>query len=160
MWLISYFMKKPASSLLKARILPEIDRATSLHDERLLSYFEAVNYLLTTYTTDDPTAHTIKELELYKQVPGISPASYAKRLYTKALRCGIVSKEKVLKSLFVEILVESVCDNMRVYLGQHSHAPLKDLARYVDTLIKIADRNVKNKLVVEGQNDSFHCKAY
>lgn len=32
---------------------------------------------------------------------------------------------------------------MPVYLGQHQRAPLKELARSADTLMKIADMSVK-----------------
>lgn len=49
---------------------------------------------MTRCETDDIVAREIKELEYYKQAPGVSAALYAKRLYIKALRCGIVIEEK------------------------------------------------------------------
>lgn len=82
-------------------------------------------------------------MESDKQAPEVSAAFYAKRLYTKALRCGIVYEEKRVKLLFVKGLDESACDNLRVYLGQHPGAPLTELARCTDTLIMIADRSVR-----------------
>lgn len=68
--------------------------ATELHDERLSSYIKIVNFLLSTFVTDDIIAREIKKSESYKQNPGVSASLYAKRLYTKALGCGIVYEEK------------------------------------------------------------------
>lgn len=62
-------------------------------------------------------------------MPSVSAALYAKWLYTKALRCEIVYKEKRVKMLFAAELDELVWDNMRVYLGQHPRATLTGLAR-------------------------------
>lgn len=45
--------------------------------------------------------------------------------------------------MFAEELDESTCDYMGVYSRQHPLAPLTDLARYADTLIETADRNVR-----------------
>lgn len=43
---VLYFMKKSASSSLEGRLSPKKIRATRLHEERLSSYVEGVNYLL------------------------------------------------------------------------------------------------------------------
>lgn len=83
--------------------MPKKVCATVLKDEKLLSYVEDLNYLLRTYATKDIIAHPIKKLDSYRHEPGeTSAVLYAKRLYTMALRCGIVYKEKGVKLLFVE----------------------------------------------------------
>lgn len=87
-------MKKPASSFSKVRLLPKKIRATGMYDERSTSSVQVVNYLSTMYATDDIIAYVIGKLGSYKQAPEVSAALHAKRLCTKALRCGIVYKDK------------------------------------------------------------------
>lgn len=58
---------------------------------------KVVNYLLPKYATVDIIARAMKELESYKQPPGVSVALYTKRLYTKVLRWGIVYEKKGVK---------------------------------------------------------------
>lgn len=139
MWLFPHFMKKPASSSLSARLSSRKSKSSGLHDERLSSYVEVVNFMLATYATDDVIARAVKTLENYKQLPGMAPTDFAKRLYTKALRCGMVYEEKRVKSLFVEGLEDAVCDNVRLYWSRNPSEPLTQLARYADTVTKIAD---------------------
>lgn len=88
-------------------------------------------------------AHTIKEWEPYKPAPVVSAALYSKKLYSKALRCGIVYPEKRIKSWFDEALGESICENMRVILKKHPYAPMTEPTRYPDRLTKIADGSLK-----------------
>lgn len=95
-------MKKSVPSFLKVRFSLEKICATELHDGTIFNYIEVVNYLLTTYTTDDTTAHATKKLGSHKQAAEVLTASYTNRLYTKALRCRIVYEERRLKSFFVE----------------------------------------------------------
>lgn len=111
---ISNFMKKPASLSLETELWPFKRHATGLHDEELSSYIKVFKYLLALYATDDIITKAIKELERYKQLSGTSAAFYVKRLYLKALCCGIANEEKRVKSLFVEDTDEKICDNMRV----------------------------------------------
>lgn len=42
-WLVSYFMKKPASFSMEARRLPGNIRATAQHDARFSSYIKVLN---------------------------------------------------------------------------------------------------------------------
>lgn len=92
---------------------------------------------MSTYATDEIITPSIKEFKSHEQVPGISSAVYAKRLHTKALRSGIVYEEKHVKSLLIEGIDDSICYNMRVRLGRYPRAPLIELTRKVDTLMKI-----------------------
>lgn len=140
--LFSYFMKKPESLSLEARLSPKMRYGKGLHDKRLFSYLEIINYTSARYATDDNMARAIKDLESYYQCLEISAALYAKRLYIKALRNKIFYKEKRVRPLFVEGLGEPVCVNMHVNLRQHPRAPFIELARYADVLTKIADRIV------------------
>lgn len=91
----------------------------------------------------DIIAQVIKELEFYKQGPRVSAALNAIRLYTNGLRCEIVYEKKKFESSFIEGLDESICCNIRVYLGHHPRAQVTELFSYVDILIKIADRSMR-----------------
>lgn len=144
-WLVSYFMKMSALSSLETRLSPRKIRASGLHDEKLSTYVEVVTHFLGTYATNNIIAQTMKELEFYKQTPGVSAALYAMNLYTNALRCRIVCVKKRVTSLFAEGLNELKCNNIRNYLRKHPRASLKYSARYADTLIKIADRSFKTR---------------
>lgn len=93
--IFSYFMKKPASLSLVGRLSPKKIPTTGLHGERLSSYVEIVNYLLCTYATDDIMAWAIMKMKFSMQAPEVSVKLYAKRLYPKALRYGIVYEENV-----------------------------------------------------------------
>lgn len=73
-WMVWYFMKKSALTLLKAPLAPKKIRAIGQHDELLSSYVEVVNYLLTTYATDKTIPRVIKESESYKQAPEVFAA--------------------------------------------------------------------------------------
>lgn len=84
-----------------------------------------------------------RRLKFYKQAPRISALVHVKRLYIKALQCGIVFEEKRVKWLFVKGMDESICNNMRIFLKQHPHAPSTELASYADMLIRTADRSAK-----------------
>lgn len=120
-----------------------------LHDGRLSTYVEVVNYLQTTYATDDIIAKAIKELESYEQAPGLFAALYAKIVYTKTLRCGIVCEREKIKSSIYEGLYNSICDNMRVCLGQNPRAPLTELTCYPDTLIKLYKQEREDMRIVQ-----------
>lgn len=136
-------MKKPASSSLDARLAPRKRHSTEVHDERVSSFVEVVNFLLVAYETKNKIDSAIKELEFVKEFSKVYSALYAKRLFTKVLGFGIVYEENCVKVLFIKGRDEAVCDNMRVYSGQQPRAPLTELARFADTLIKIADRSVR-----------------
>lgn len=62
MWLYPHFMKKPASSSLSARLSSRKTNSLGLHDARLVSYVEVVNFILATYATDDVIAKAVKQL--------------------------------------------------------------------------------------------------
>lgn len=102
-------------------------------------FVKVFNYFLVTYVTDEIIAQAIKQLKYFKKTPGVSAALYAKVLYTKTQRYGIIYEEKRVKKLFVQGLGALICDNMCVFLEQHPCLPLTELARYADSLIKIAD---------------------
>lgn len=91
--LFPHFMKNPASLSLSARLLSRKLNSSGLYQEGLFSYVEFAKFLLKTYGTDDIIAHVVKYLERYKQVPGMARTELAKKLYTRALRCGLVYEE-------------------------------------------------------------------
>lgn len=78
------------------------------------SYFEVINFLLTTYATGGVVAKAVKELNGYHKRPGILASDYAEILYLYASGCGIVYERKIIKSLIVKSLDESVGDNVRL----------------------------------------------
>lgn len=110
----------------------------------MYSYVKVVNLLFATYATHEIMAMEIKGLESYRQSPRVSAALYAKILYPKAHRCGIVYEEKRINLLFGKGQDASIYDNMRVYLGLNPHAPLTELARHVDKVLKIANRSARS----------------
>lgn len=123
LWPILYILKRLASSSLEVRSYLNKIRETGLHNKRILSYVEVVNYFITTFATDDIIAHTIKGLEFYNSCPEVSTALFARNLYIKAIVCWIVHEEEVVKLLFVQRLDESACANMGVCLEQPPRGP-------------------------------------
>lgn len=79
-WFVSYIMMKPASSSLEAQLSPKKICAKGLHDERVPSYVEVVNYLLSAFETDYIIALEIKEIESYMQAQRVSAVLNAKKL--------------------------------------------------------------------------------
>lgn len=104
-------MEKTVSTSLESRLSPKKIRSTGLHDKR---FDEVVNYLHTTYATGEIISRARKKLKSYRKASGVIALLYAKRLYTKTLRCRIVYEEKKAKSLFDEGLDELICNNMGV----------------------------------------------
>lgn len=131
------FIKTLGPSSLEAWISPKKICVTELYDEGLSLHVVAGQYQLSIFATDEIIAQAIKHLESDKQVSEESAALYAKRLYNKALRSGIVLEETRIMMLFIEGLDLSVWNNMRVFLGQHSRTFLSELARHADKLRKI-----------------------
>lgn len=52
-------------------------------------------------------------------------------------------RKRRVKSLFANELDGLVCSNMPIHSGQHFCAPLTELVRYTNSLIKLADRKVR-----------------
>lgn len=92
------------------------------------------------YANVDVIPRAVKIFESYNQGPGILASDYAMKLYTRALRCGIVYEEKRVDSLFVERLEESVGNNVRLHWSRDPFEPLTQSARYADTMGELADR--------------------
>lgn len=137
MWLLHFFMKKPAAAALNSRIsLPS--KSHRRHKEgTLTTYCEVVNYLLETYATDDVIAETDAEILRFTQPPTKSPTEYAEALWNKALRCDRVYDEYVLKGIFIEGLHESIRHSMRSYWGSRKNATVHDLARHATSLTNL-----------------------
>lgn len=112
MWLLSQFVKKPASSSHSDRLFFRKSNLACLRDEKQSSYVKIVNVFLLTYAIDDITTRAMKYLECYKPAAGMPPTEFVKKLYTRALRHGLVYEENRVKSLFVEALEDAVCDNV------------------------------------------------
>lgn len=138
MRLSSHIMKNLASPSLSSRPFTRKSNSSDLQDERSSSFFEAVNFLLTTYATDEVIARAVQCLEGYQQAPGMAPTESAEKLYTRALRRGMVYEEMSVKSLFVEGLQEAICDNARLCWSRNPSKPLFKLAECADTMTKIA----------------------
>lgn len=142
MWLKYYFMEKPASPSLEGCLLSKKTRASDLHPEILSSYFEVVHYLFVAYATDNIIDHLIKKLDCYQQASVIFLALWAKRPSTNRLRCGIVYKEKRVKSLFFKVSDGLAC-NTFAFIESSTRAILTNLPNHINTLIRIVDKNAK-----------------
>lgn len=108
-------MRKPALSNLSARLSSRKSKSSRQDDVRLSSNVEAKCFLLATYETEDVIAQAVKSLENFKHASGLRLTVFDKKWYTSALRFGMVSQQKRVKSLFVKKLAEVVCDNFLLY---------------------------------------------
>lgn len=64
---------------------------------------------------------------------------FAKKLYTEALRCGIVNEEKRVKLSFVESSENAIHDDDRVYWNRNPSELLPNLTGYADNVAKITE---------------------
>lgn len=134
-----HFMRNPALSSLSAPLSSRKSNSSGLRDMWLSSYAAVIKFLLTMYAIYDVTARVVKFLKTFKQGLGVSPTELAKRVYTKALRCGMLYEGKRVNSLFVERLQDAVCNDFRLYWSRNPSNPLTQLVRYDATVTKIAD---------------------
>lgn len=88
----------------------------------LNSYFKAVNFLRTTYATDNAIAGTVKERESYCHSLGVLASDYREKSYARAQQCGVVLEEQSVESLFGEVCEEQVRDIVRLHW---SHNPFE-----------------------------------
>lgn len=108
-------MKEPASSYLSTHISLKKLKAPEQHNDRLLSYAQLINFLLSIYATVDDFACAEKYLESYIQAQWMAPVKSAKKIYTKTLWCGLLYIEKRVKSKLVEEFEKAICDNIYLY---------------------------------------------
>lgn len=97
---------------------------SGLHDERLFSYFKAVNFLFLSYTTKDVITFAVRYLEKHRPVLCTAPTVFVERIYTRALKCDLVYDKKRVKPLLVKGFDEAVCDRMRLYLSRNPSDPI------------------------------------
>lgn len=69
---------------LSAKPFPQKSNSERLHDEKLFSNDEDVNFLLLIYPTGSVIAHALKYLKNYVQAPGVAHTELAKKLYFRA----------------------------------------------------------------------------
>lgn len=79
--------------------------------EHVYAYAKADSYLSNLYAINDVIAEAIAEIGTFKKRPGQIALKIAKTIKDKALRCGDGVLEQRTKSIFVEKLPLSVCDN-------------------------------------------------
>ena len=129
MWIFQFFLKDAAKALVKSRTTAtKKKRRKSSSADRLTSYSEVVHFLLKTYATDEVLAEAYADVQNYAQPSGMSEIDYSRRLYDKALRCGNVFSDQVLKGIFVEGIGESIRAHVRNYLAEHPDVDLTKLA--------------------------------
>lgn len=108
---------------------------------------------------DDFVPCAVKHLKSYRQSPGMAATECAKKLYTTALRLSLMYEKRGVKSLFIKGLGEAVCNNVRSYRSRNPSESLTQLARYAETVAKIADsRNTALSSTIRcNQNPSTNC---
>lgn len=85
--LVTCFHKGPASVALNARITLRSETQSLQKEGTVTSYYEAVNYLLETYATDDVITKTDADMMSFTQPSSKLPTECAEALWNIALRC-------------------------------------------------------------------------
>lgn len=101
MWLFCHFIKEPTKASIVRRVggLFEDDA----HKEgKLKRYYQAVNYLLETYATDDVIVEAEAEITNYNEPGNRLDASCSETLWERALRCRRGYDDSSFKGVFVE----------------------------------------------------------
>lgn len=127
MWLLHSFMKKAPETALSMRLALEparFARSIDIAHERLKSYVEVVKDLLLKYATDDVIGETNRKISSLRKGVSTIAADFTQKLYDRGLRCGNVYPKSQLKGMFVEGLIVSIRENMRVYWGLNHGAAL------------------------------------
>lgn len=88
----------------KRQHLYEAEGETLPGEKNVEGILQALNYLLSTYTTNDITAETDAEITGSKQPSNRNPIEYSQFMLLKALNFGSVHDGSMLKSIFIKIL--------------------------------------------------------
>lgn len=110
-------MKRPAAEALNARTALRSDSHKRQKKGAVAIHWEAVNYLLETYKTDEVIAETDADMVHLVQASNESSTDFANAMWNKALQCHRVYDEYELKGIFLEGLPESIPRIMRSYWG-------------------------------------------
>lgn len=117
MWLFHFSRKTrrspPQRTYLSVQLEPRSQKG------KLTSYCEVVNFLLTTYATDDIIAAANMDIMKFEQPAGQSAVGYAQALWTKGLRFGPVNNEYRLKGICNEGLRKSIRQRFRSYWAKN-----------------------------------------
>lgn len=92
--------------------LAQRDCATREEDHQqegnLTTCCQVDNYVLATWAIDEVIAEGEADTTTWKRMEGMCTVSYWEVLYEKALQCGVVDNESLLKEVFIRRLQESI----------------------------------------------------
>lgn len=128
-WLFHLFMKNPASAVLNACTCPKPKKKRRQIEGTITTYCEVVTYCLSAYSTHYDIAETGVELTTSKPPPNMNPVDYSQSLWLKALKCGSVYHESMLKDMFIEGPHGLIRHGMSAYWGCHKMATLQESVR-------------------------------
>ena len=148
LWLVGYFLRGSAKSKVTARTTS--NNAKKKIGNRLLTYCQAIDFLLRTYATDDIIARAVDDLKSYKQDSTTSEMAYLEKLWARALRMGSVFQEHDLVDIFLAGLRPEIADHTRQFYSHNPTVDLSSIARYAHSLPnRQQGTNVQRQIVID-----------
>ena len=116
-WCFQFFLTGQAYDQLHSRLAGGSKAVDIGQSELLHSYEEVVNFLLTTYVTNEVISEEYNRVMQFRQSTGQGEQDFADKLWQKAQRCGTVFSDRRLKSLFADNLQTSLRRSVNNYLS-------------------------------------------
>ena len=89
-WCFQFYLTGQAHALLQSRLHVNTMAADGEQRELLDTYTEVVNFLLSTYATDEVISEAVGDVTSFLQSSNMTEEVYSNQLWDKALRCGTV----------------------------------------------------------------------
>lgn len=134
-WLFTHFIKERPKAALSGRVTAE--KQKHQQEIKLVTYCQAVSFLLKTYATEDVIDEAETDVTSFKPPAGMTAVRYSEALTEETLRCGMLYNKPKLSRIFIEGLRSSICYSIRTYWGSHKEATLHSLARHTTSLVKL-----------------------
>ena len=155
-WCFQFYLTGQAHALLQSRQHRNTMAVVAEQRQLLETYAEVVNFLLRTYATDEVISEAVGDVTSFRQSSNMTEEVYSNQLWDKALGCGTVFSNRLLKSLFVKGILPATCAQVRNYLATHrgvdyqaGHATRKQSARLTAQLEDMRPRlrRLKHRLI-------------
>ena len=152
-WLLTYFLRSKRKCAYQARLSsPEDVRRNRLTtDQKITSYLESVDYLLSTYTTADVINEADSSVHRLRQ-HRFSVQEYVDELVDRAVKCGDVFDDNELMKIFVEGLTDKIRLNVQHYWSAHQSIRILALNIY-DVSINATHATHKRELGTRRQKN-------
>lgn len=133
-WLLRQFMEKLASAVPKACTCCRPRKKRRQGEGTLKTYCEVINYLRSSFSTDDDKAEKDVQMSTSKQPQDMNSVEYSKSSWLMELKCGSVYDESMLKGQFNEGVHGPVRHTMGAYWETHKKATLQEFVLYTTSL--------------------------